>query len=54
MPWESTASAALTTLADYCRGRSNLVSARNHGVRSIDAIHAALIGNPWLPTIATA
>ena len=44
----------LTTLADYCRGRSYLVSAHNHGVRSIDAIHDALTGNPWLPTIATA
>jgi Transposase IS66 family len=44
----------LTTLADYCRGRSYLVSARNHGVRPIDAIHTALTGNPWLPTIATA
>ncbi|MCA1681936.1 MAG: transposase, partial [Actinobacteria bacterium] len=44
----------LTTLADYCRGRSYLVSARNHGVRAIDAIHTALTGNPWLPTIATA
>ncbi len=44
----------LTTLAHYCRGRSYLVSARNHSVRSIDAIHDALIGNPWLPTIATA
>jgi hypothetical protein len=44
----------LTTLADYCRGRSYLVSARNHGVRPIDAIHNALTGNPWLPTIATA
>ncbi|MGH3771713.1 MAG: IS66 family transposase, partial [Pseudonocardiaceae bacterium] len=44
----------LTTLADYCRGRSYLVSARNHGIQAIDAIHAALTGNPWLPTIATA
>jgi transposase len=44
----------LTTLAEYCRGRSYLVSSRNHGVRSIDAIHAALTGDPWLPTIATA
>jgi transposase len=44
----------LTTLADYCRSRSYLVSARNHGVRSIDAIHNALTGNPWLPTIAMA
>jgi transposase len=44
----------LTTLADYCRGRSYLVSSRNHGVRPIDAIHTALTGNPWLPTISTA
>jgi hypothetical protein len=44
----------LTTLADYCRARSYLTSARGHGVRSIDAIHNALTGNPWLPTIATA
>ncbi len=44
----------LTTLADYCRGRSYLVSSRNHGVRPIDAIHNALAANPWLPTIATA
>jgi transposase len=44
----------LTTLAQYCRVRSYLVSARNHGVSAIDAIHNALIGNPWLPTISTA
>ncbi|MGH3802140.1 MAG: IS66 family transposase [Pseudonocardiaceae bacterium] len=44
----------LTTLADYCRGRSYLVSARNHGVHPIDAIHAALTGNPWHPTVSTA
>lgn len=44
----------LTTLADYCRGRSYLVSARNHGVQAIDAIHNALTGNPWLPTVSTA
>ena len=44
----------LTTLADYCRGRSYLVSARNHGIRPIDAIHAALTGNPWLPAASTA
>jgi hypothetical protein len=44
----------LTTLAQYCRVRSYLVSARNHDVRAIDAIHAALTGNPWLPTPATA
>jgi len=44
----------LTTLADYCRVRSYLVSARNHGVRPVHAIHAALTGNPWLPTASTA
>lgn len=44
----------LTTLAHYCRARSYLVSARNHGVRPINAIHAALTGNPWLPTASTA
>ena len=44
----------LTTLAAYCRGRSYLVSARNHGVRPIDAIHAALTGKPWLPTVSMA
>ena len=44
----------LTTLADYCRVRSYLVSARNHGVRPVDAIHATLTGNPWLPTASTA
>ncbi|MGH3897327.1 MAG: IS66 family transposase [Pseudonocardiaceae bacterium] len=44
----------LTTLADYCRSRSYLVSARNHGVQAIDAIHNALTGNPWLPTVSTA
>ena len=35
----------LTTLAEYCRVRSYLLSARSH---------AALTGNPWLPTPATA
>ncbi|MGB6162344.1 MAG: IS66 family transposase, partial [Pseudonocardiaceae bacterium] len=44
----------LTTLAQYCRVRSYLLSAHNHGVRAIDAIHNALNGNPWLPTPATA
>jgi hypothetical protein len=44
----------LTTLADYCRVRSYLTSTHNHGIRPIDAIHNALTGNPWLPTIATA
>ena len=44
----------LTTLANYCRARSYLTSTRNHGIRPIDAIHAALTGSPWLPTISTA
>jgi len=43
-----------TTLADYCRVRSYLVSARGHGIRAIDAIHAALAGKPWLPVPVTA
>ncbi len=32
----------LATLTRYCRLRTYLISARNHGVRPIDAIHAAL------------
>jgi hypothetical protein len=47
--WQTT-----ITLSAYCRIRSYLVSAANHGIRAIDAIHAALAGNPWLPTPATA
>jgi transposase len=42
------------TLADYCRVRSYLVSARGHGIRATDAIHAALAGKPWLPVPVTA
>jgi transposase len=41
------------TLGRYCKIRSYLVSARNHGVEAIDAIHTALAGNPWLPPITT-
>ena len=37
-------------LGDYCRVRSYLASARNHGLRAVEAIHAALAGRPWLPT----
>jgi hypothetical protein len=37
------------TLGWFCRIRSYLTSARNHGMQAIDAIHAALSGNPWLP-----
>ena len=47
--WQTT-----LTLSKYCRVRSYLVSARNHGLRAIDAIHNALAGRPWLPTPATA
>jgi hypothetical protein len=47
--WQTT-----LTLSKYCRVRSYLVSARNHGLRAIDAIHNALAGGPWLPTPATA
>ena len=43
--WHST-----ITLGRFCRVRSYLVSARNHGISGIDAIHAALTGTPWLPT----
>ena len=43
-----------TTLAGYCRVRSYLVSARGHGIRATDAIHAALAGKPWLPVPVTA
>ena len=39
------------TLARFCRVRSYLVSARNHGIR---AIHAALTGKTWLPAPTTA
>jgi transposase len=43
-----------TTLARFCRVRSYLTSAINHGHRAIDAIHHALTGNPWLPTTTPA
>jgi len=46
--WHST-----DTLRGYLCVRSYLVSARGHGATAIDAIHAALIGNPWLPALAT-
>lgn len=51
------------TLATYCRVRSYLVSAVDHGLRAIDAITTALAGKPWLsiprtstpaPALATA
>ena len=37
------------TLGRWCRIRSYLDSARNHGLTALEAIHAALAGNPWLP-----
>jgi transposase len=39
------------TLARWCRIRSYLDSARNHGLRVLDAIRAALKGKPWLPPL---
>jgi hypothetical protein len=39
------------TLARWCRIRSYLDSARNHGLRALDAIRAALKGKPWLPPL---
>jgi hypothetical protein len=47
--WQTT-----LTLSAYCRIRSYLVSARNHGIRAVDAIHTALAGSPWLPIPAIA
>jgi transposase len=46
--WQTT-----LTLARFCRVRSYLVTARNHGIQAIDAIHAVLAGTPWLPSPAT-
>jgi transposase len=43
--WQTT-----LTLARFCRVRSYLVTARNHGINAIDAIHATLAGKPWLPS----
>jgi len=37
------------TLARWCRIRSYLDSAANHGLTALDAITRALAGNPWLP-----
>jgi len=39
----------LTTLARWCRIRSYLDSAANHGLTALDAISNALAGSPWLP-----
>ena len=37
------------TLGRWCRIRSYLDSAANHGFTALDAISNALAGNPWLP-----
>ena len=37
------------TLGRFCRNRSYMVSARNHGLGVPEAIRLALAGNPWLP-----
>ena len=37
------------TLGRWCRIRSYLDSAANHGLTALDAISNALAGNPWLP-----
>ena len=36
-------------LARWCRIRSYLDSAANHGLTALDAITRALVGDPWLP-----
>jgi transposase len=41
----------LATLARWCRIRSYLDSAANHGLGILDAICAALAGKPWLPPL---
>ena len=39
----------LATLSRWCRIRSYLDSAANHGLTALDAISTALAGEPWLP-----
>ena len=41
------------TLARWCRIRSYLDSAANHGLTALDAITRALADNPWLPVPAS-
>jgi hypothetical protein len=40
---------SLATLARWCRIRSYLDSAANHGLTALDAIRSALAGSPCLP-----
>jgi transposase len=42
---------SLATLSRWCRIRSYLDSAVNHGLTALDAISTALAGKPWLPAI---
>jgi hypothetical protein len=34
----------------WARIRGYVSTARKHGITAFDAIHAAIIGNPWTPT----
>ena len=42
------------TLGRWCRIRSYLDSAANHGLTALDAITSALAGKPWLPAMQPA
>ncbi|WP_214316668.1 IS66 family transposase [Nonomuraea sediminis] len=44
----------MATLGRYLRVHSYLTTAKGHGIRALDAIHATLVGRPWLPTPVTA
>jgi len=41
----------LETLARWCRMRSYLTSAANHGIPVVEAIRTAIEGKPWLPPL---
>ena len=40
---------SVRTAARYCRVRSYLATARNHGIHPLDALRNALAGTPWMP-----
>lgn len=40
---------SVRTAARYCRVRSYLATARNHGIHPLDALRNALAGTPWTP-----
>jgi transposase len=42
---------SLATLTRWCRIRSYLDSTAVHGITALDAIRAAIEGNPWLPPL---